>query len=138
MTDTINHPIYLSTRDHENLRVRLSAFTDPRSRRLTEKLRREVERATVLPAESVPPDVVQIGSKVSLLDLDTNEREEYTLTLPEHADASRGHLSVLAPLGTAIIGFAVKAEIAWEMPGGTRHLRIEQVTPPVIPAVPAQ
>jgi regulator of nucleoside diphosphate kinase len=138
MTDTINKPIYLSARDHENLRVRLSAFTDARSRRLTEKLRHEVERAVVLPAESVPADVVQIGSKVSLLDLDTNEREEYTLALPEHADANRGYLSVLAPLGTAIIGFGVTTEIAWEMPGGTRRLRIEHVTPPVIAAVPPQ
>lgn len=128
--ETIQTPIYLSERDHENLRLRLSMFTDPRSRRLTEKLRREVERAVVVPAHAIAATVIQIGSQVTLVDLDNGERESYTLTLPEQADPAAGRLSVLAPLGTAIIGFSAQDEIAWEMPGGTRRLKVEHVSPP--------
>ena len=128
--ETIQKPIYLSDRDHEYLRVRLSLLNDPRSRRLTETLRREVERAVVVPLKDLPDAVIQIGSRVSLIDLDSNERETYTLTTPEQADASAGRVSVFAPLGTALIGFSAEDEIAWAMPGGTRRLRVEQVVPP--------
>jgi regulator of nucleoside diphosphate kinase len=136
MSKTLTQPIYLCDRDYENLRVRIAAFTDSRSRRLTEKLRHEIERAVVVPVAALPPEVVRIGSKVCLYDLDTQEHEEYILTLPEQADPSQGRLSVLAPLGTAIIGFAATAEIDWEMPGGVRRLRIERVDPPAAPPRP--
>jgi regulator of nucleoside diphosphate kinase len=128
LRETIEKPIYLSTRDHENLRLRLSMLTDPRSRRMTEKLRKEVDRAHVVPPNEIPETVIQIGSQVALLDLDTDERESYTLVLPELADPAAGRLSVFAPLGTALIGFSLHDEIAWEMPGGTRRLRVERVT----------
>lgn len=130
MSNHPEKPIYLSDRDHENLTVLLGALNDPRSLRLTERLRQEIDRATVLPASELPAGVVQIGSVVSLRDLDSDEVEEYTLTLPEHADPSHGRLSVLAPLGTALLGYRENDEIAWEMPRGTRRLRILSVSEP--------
>lgn len=130
MSDPLAKPIFLSEHDREQLTVRLDGLTDERSRRLTERLRNEVERATILPASELPAGTVQIGSTVSLRDLDSDEVEEYQLTLPEHADPAQGRLSVLAPLGTAILGFRSEDEIAWEMPGGTRRLRILKVSEP--------
>lgn len=130
LNKTLENPVYLSSRDHEQLRLRLSLLQDPRSRRLTEKLRQEVERAKVMPVHQMADTVIQLGSQVAIMDLDTGETEAYTLVLPEQADATAGRLSVFAPLGTALIGFSLHDEIAWEMPGGTRRLRVERITAP--------
>ena len=121
--------IYISANDSENLRLRLAGVTsgDARTAKTLARLRAELDRAVVVP--QLPPNVVGLESTVAVLDLDTNEVDHYTLTLPERADPARGRLSVFAPLGTALIGYAEGAEIAWEMPGGTRRLRLTRVAP---------
>jgi regulator of nucleoside diphosphate kinase len=123
------NPIYISTEDRENLRLRLAGVTagDARTAKTLARLRGELDRAVVV--QTLPPNIVGIESTVAVLDLDTNEVDHYTLTLPERADPARGRLSVLAPLGTALLGYAEGAEIAWEMPGGTRRLRLTRVAP---------
>jgi regulator of nucleoside diphosphate kinase len=64
-----------------------------------------------------------------VLDLVSGERHELTLVLPRESDAGTGRVSVLAPLGTALLGYRVGDEIEWLMPGGLRRLRIEEVRP---------
>ena len=124
------HPIRLSETDHRRLRDLLAALShDPRSVRLTVRLRDELLRAVIEPTR--PPDAAGLDCRVELLDLDTRETEAYTLTLPERADIALGRLSVLTPLGTAILGYAVGDEFEWEMPGGWRRLRVTRVTPDV-------
>ena len=121
------NPIYISSADLENLRLRLAGVTagDTRTAKTLARLRGELDRAVVVP--TLPPNIVGLESTVAVLDLDTDEVDHYTLTLPERADPARGRLSVLAPLGTALLGYAEGAEIAWEMPGGTRRLRLTRV-----------
>lgn len=124
----MNEPlIYISANDCEHLRLRLSGVTsaDSRTAKTLARLRSEIDRAVVVPV--LPPNVVGLESTVTVLDLDTDEVDHYTVTLPEKADPARGRLSILAPLGTALLGYAEGAEIAWEMPGGTRRLRITRV-----------
>lgn len=126
----MNEPtIYISAYDSENLRLRLAGVTasDARTAKTLARLRAELDRAVIVP--TLPPNVVGLESTVAVLDLDTNEVDHYTLTLPERADPARGRLSVFAPLGTALLGYAEGAEIAWEMPGGTRRLRLTRVAP---------
>jgi regulator of nucleoside diphosphate kinase len=129
------NPIYISSDDLENLRLRLAGVTagDARTAKTLARLRGELDRAVVVPTR--PPNVVGLESTVAVLDLDTDEVDHYTLTLPERADPARGRLSVLAPLGTALLGYAEGAEIAWEMPGGTRRLRLTRVAPAVAETV---
>lgn len=123
--------LYLLDSDAASLRHRLNSLSqDPRSRRALAGLRAEVERATVLPAGTFPPEVVRINSSVEVHDLTDGETARYTLCFPEHADITAGRLSVFAPLGTALLGFPSGHEFTWEMPGGPRRLRILGVTPP--------
>lgn len=87
----------------------------------------ELQRAQVVPQEDVPRGVVTMNSTVVLRDLETGERETYTLVFPQDANIGEGRLSILAPVGTAILGERVGDEIHWLVPGGWRRLKIEKV-----------
>jgi regulator of nucleoside diphosphate kinase len=90
-------------------------------------LQAELRRAKIVPAEDVPRDVVTMNSKVLLYDLDTRERELFTLVYPWHADADNNRISVLAPIGTAMIGCRVGDVVKWPVPAGVRRFRIEEL-----------
>jgi regulator of nucleoside diphosphate kinase len=90
-------------------------------------LQAELNRAQVVSDRSVAKDVVTMDSVVMLRDLDTNKTETYTLVYPDRADIANHQLSVLAPIGTAILGYRVGDELRWRVPEGWRRLRVEQV-----------
>ena len=87
----------------------------------------EVKRATEVPSRDVPPDVVTMNSKVRLRDLDSEEEMVYTLVFPMEAHAAGGAISVLAPVGTALLGYSAGEEIEWPVPDGVRRIRIEEI-----------
>jgi len=122
----------ISTHDHQRLRLLVEAALRSPSRATDtlRQLRAELERADVLPPERMPRDVVVMGSRVEIADLESGETDAYTLVFPEQADAAQRRLSVLAPIGTAILGFAAGDTFAWSTPGGTRRLQIRAVEPP--------
>ena len=121
--------IHISQDDRTRIQLLINALvSDPRAARLIARLREEISRAIVVPF--LPANVVGLNSTAVVRDLESGELDEFTLTLPERADANDGRLSLLAPLGTAILGFSEGDEFAWEMPGGVRRLRIERVTQP--------
>jgi regulator of nucleoside diphosphate kinase len=93
-------------------------------------LKEEMERATVIDTESLPSNVVAIESTVIVLDVESGAHNHYTLVLPSHADVAQGRISVLAPLGTALLGCRTGEIVEWRMPGGLRRLRIEAVQHP--------
>jgi regulator of nucleoside diphosphate kinase len=64
---------------------------------------------------------------VQVRDLDSGVRRVYTLVLPSQADVTRGSISILAPLGTALLGYRAGDEVEWRMPGGPVRLTIEEV-----------
>jgi len=69
-------------------------------------------------------------SEVRVLDLESGERSDYALVFPREADVSAKRISVVAPLGTALLGFREGDTVEWMMPGGIRRLRIERVHQP--------
>ncbi|NLF70148.1 MAG: nucleoside diphosphate kinase regulator [Candidatus Anammoximicrobium sp.] len=87
----------------------------------------ELQRAEIVASDEVPDDVVTMNSTVVLRDMETGEEETYTLVYPNHADIARNRLSVLAPVGTAILGYHVGDVVRWCVPAGLRELRIEEV-----------
>jgi regulator of nucleoside diphosphate kinase len=115
--------------DARRLRGLLAARRDStlRDEAHLDELESELERALLVSADAVPPDVVVMDSAVCVLDLANDERREFTLVYPAEADPRVGRISVLAPLGTALLGFREGDEVEWLMPGGLRRLRIEQV-----------
>lgn len=92
-----------------------------------ESLEAELELADVVDPERVPKDVVTMNSTVKLRDLDTSELETYTLVFPEDADIANHKLSVLAPVGTAILGQRVGDVLRWRVPDGWRRLKVVRV-----------
>jgi regulator of nucleoside diphosphate kinase len=90
-------------------------------------LRAELDRAEIVSPQDVPRNVVTMNSTVVLRDMDTKEKETYTLVFPDSADIAHDRLSVLAPVGTAILGQHVGDTIRWRVPQGLRRLKVEKV-----------
>jgi regulator of nucleoside diphosphate kinase len=92
-------------------------------------LESELERADIVDPREVPPDVVTMNSRVVFEDATTGNRTEVTIVFPQDADLERGRISVLAPVGTALLGLAEGDSIVWPFPdGSSRCLRVVQVT----------
>jgi regulator of nucleoside diphosphate kinase len=124
-----NHPIFVAENDAARLRELLAAkSTAVRDQDHLAGLAAELERALVLDDEHVPSDVITMNARARVLDLASGERRDLQLVFPWQADVSAGRISVLAPLGTALLGYRVDDQIEWPMPGGLRRLRIEDVS----------
>ena len=87
----------------------------------------ELERAEMVEPWDMPPDVVTMNSTVRLRDLTSGEAVTYTLVYPARADISEDRISVLAPVGTAILGYREGDTIEWSVPSGLKRLKVEQV-----------
>jgi len=92
-----------------------------------EELEAELNRAVIVDSDKIPPDIVTMNSKVYLRDMDTGEDEFYQLVYPEDADVEQSKISILAPIGTAILGYKVGDIIEWNVPAGLRKLKIKKI-----------
>jgi regulator of nucleoside diphosphate kinase len=88
-------------------------------------LEREIRRARVVDAARVSPHVVTMHSKVKIRDLGRGRSEVYTLVYPEEADLGAGKLSVLTPMGTALLGAAVGDVVQVASAAGPRAVFID-------------
>ena len=109
--------IYLTQTDTDRLLKLVEAQPGQR----LEKLERELVRANVVPREEMPDDVVTMNSRVIFENETTGERREVTLVFPANADIEAGRISVLAPVGTALLGLRAGQSIDWELPGGEKQ-----------------
>jgi regulator of nucleoside diphosphate kinase len=120
--------IILTEADFDRLRVLLDS---PRYRStqapLLMALREELDRGTVVPSDVVPGGVVTMHSRVRVRDLKTRESEIYTLVYPDQADIDENKLSVLAPLGMALLGTRVGQIVKFDAPAGQRRLKVERI-----------
>jgi regulator of nucleoside diphosphate kinase len=90
-------------------------------------LRRELQEGEVVAPTRVPKDVVTMHSRVRVRDVRARESETYTLVYPDEANFDKGKVSVLAPMGTALIGAREGSVVAFDAPGGRRRLKIVKV-----------
>ncbi len=104
-----------------------SLLRDVRDIGSVEHLQRHLNAAEVLPPARIEPDVVTMGSEVRVTNLDTGETFSFRVVFPRSANVAAGNISVLAPLGMAVLGRAVGDEIIWNVPAGTRRLRVDDV-----------
>jgi regulator of nucleoside diphosphate kinase len=104
---------------------RLLALVESYPAKRFEKLENELLRAKVVPRESIPQDLVTMNSRVIFENETTGERREITLVYPGMADIDAGRISVLVPVGTALLGLRVGQSIDWQLPSGeTQRFRI--------------
>lgn len=83
-------------------------------------LRGELARARIVAADEVAADTVTMNSIVSLIDELSGEPHVVELVYPPQADGSSGRISVLAPMGSAVLGLSAGQSIEWQVPGGKR------------------
>lgn len=110
----------------EGLIERFRAIPSREGRNLNE-LEQELEKAEVVPPEGIPPDVITMNSRVCLADLDSGQEMILTLVFPTEADVETGKISILAPIGTAMIGYRVGDTITWAVPGGKKNLLVKDI-----------
>ena len=104
--------------------ARLSALSSPTSgpmAEICEYLREELERAHVLPADKLRPDIVNFGSKVKFRDEHTGKIQDIVLVYPHDADIARRRVSVLTPVGAALLGLSVNQTISFRARTGERR-----------------
>jgi regulator of nucleoside diphosphate kinase len=114
---------------------RLRAILDPRKASFQDRehlldLQQEIDEARIVDTEDMDADIVTMQSQVRVRDDVTGVSRDYRLVSPANADLAAGRLSVLAPLGTALLGYREGDEVEWQMPGGPRLVRIEKVSRP--------
>ncbi len=93
-------------------------------------LQEELNQAEVVRPDRLPANVVTMNSQVRITDLDTGEQTVYTLSFPHQADIERNRISVLAPIGTALLGYRTGSVVRVQVPRGRKRLRIEEVRLP--------
>lgn len=121
-TMTVEPEAVITATDFDRLRHLLDTH-----RQSDATLRRELQRRTVVAPTQVDRDVVTMHSQVRVRDLRLDETDVYTLVYPDEADLESGRVSVLAPIGTALLGARVGQVVRFEAPSGTRRLRVEQI-----------
>lgn len=121
--------IYITEFDMERLKKRLleSDTVPERDKENLAELEQELMRAEIVAPRDIPGDVITMNSSVRLKDLDAKKELTYTLVFPSDADAGQNKISVLAPIGTAMIGYRVGDIITWEVPAGERRLKVEKI-----------
>lgn len=116
--------IFITEEDYNILKPYIDKLPD---RNDEMSLAHELKRAVVVKKESFPKDGVRLNSKVSILDLDTQKVLEFTIVLSEYADIKQNKISVLTPMGAALIGFRKSDEVRWKVPAGLKRFRILDV-----------
>lgn len=91
------------------------------------ELEAKLSHVRIIENENIPSDKIFIGATATLKDLDTSEELSYTLVSPEEADYEEGKISILSPIGKALMGHAKGEEIAINVPAGTLKYKILQI-----------
>ena len=94
---------------------------------LSESLETELQRAVVVRQREVPPDVVTMNTEVVYEDVETRARRAVRVVYPRDADATAGRVSVLAPIGAALLGLRVGQAVEWRVPHGTKKIRVAEI-----------
>lgn len=101
----------------------------------TPELSGELERAVVAPTERIPQDRVTMNSRLIYIDERLGVAREIELVYPDEANPAQGKVSVLAPVGCALLGLGANGSIDWEFPNGRIHrLRVERILSQPVPS----
>lgn len=121
--------IIITEADHDRLTQLVESSRRSRQRDLKhlDDLEHELESAVVVRSGEVPRDVVTMNSRVRVKDLNTGREITYQIVFPNNADVAQNRISVLAPIGTGLLGHSAGSIVEWDVPSGTRCFRILDV-----------
>lgn len=120
--------IYITDNDCERLRRLIAGRRGANTvdQQYLDLLEQELDRAEVVEPEAIPRDVVTMNSEVRLKDLDSGDTRVYRLIFPTQ-NRTQDSVSILAPIGTAMLGYRVGDVIEWRVPKGLRRLKVLEV-----------
>jgi regulator of nucleoside diphosphate kinase len=118
--------IYITEHDMRRLRALIEIYGGS-DKPYLDRLKEELDRAKVVGPREIPADVVTMNSVVRIRDLDTGEEKSLALVFPNKTGLGEKAVSVLAPIGTTLIGCREGDSLNWEVPTGTRRVRITQI-----------
>ena len=119
-TNELN-PVVITRDDYDLLRPLAGKVADEQNEM---SLGHELGRAIIVNKDALPPFTVSLNSKVTVMNIETERIVEFTIVMPEHADIVRHKVSILSPMGTAVIGFRKGEEVCWQVPAGLKRFRI--------------
>ena len=121
--------IYITESDYQRLSGLIETTRERNGvdKEYLNKLELELERAEIVDPRNIPADVITMRSKVRLKDLVSGETNIYSLVFPTEADFTQGKISILAPIGTAILGYKRGDSIEWPVPSGLRRLKVDEI-----------
>ncbi len=97
------------------------------------KLSQELGKAELVTIEDFPKDIVRLDSTVVIKDMETKRDMTITIVMPQSADIKQKKISVMAPIGTALIGFRKGQKVSWEVPAGKKNFMIMDVDNTLLP-----
>lgn len=126
---TINKELVLRTDDYKLLIAYLNgaAARTAFDRRNAEELRAELKKARLVDQGEFPPDVVRINSTVRVKDEEKDKVLEFMLVTPDKANITENRVSIMAPIGTALLGFRKGQQVKWQVPSGKKTYTILDV-----------
>lgn len=127
--NTIATPIMLTKEDHDIIffYLRNSNWQNPADRQSADKLEAELKRAQIVNKDSLQKDFVQLNSQVKVRDLKADRLMEFVIVTPDKSNLKEMKISVLSPVGTALIGYRRGEYVKWKVPAGERLFVIEDV-----------
>ena len=127
---SLKNKIYITEFERKRLKGLIKFAEERWDKRMVEYLReldQELDQAEIVKPEEIPTDVITMNSTFRLHDLDSGEEFVYTLVFPARADSASGKISILAPVGTAVLGYRVGDIVEWEVPAGLKRLKVKEV-----------
>jgi len=121
--------IYITDNDMVRLEelLEIAGENPTRDNKHLEELSSELMKAEVVESRDIPPNVITMNSEVLFQDLDNGESKTYKLVFPREANVEQNRISILAPVGTAMIGCRVGQTIKWNAPAGVRKMKIVKI-----------
>lgn len=121
--------IFITEYDLKRLRdlIADAMSTEYRNSPYLEQLKEELKRGQAVAPAEVPPDVITMNSRARLLDMEDNEEMEFTLVFPQDASPAEGKISILAPIGTAMLGYREGDIFSWQVPDGMRKIKVIKI-----------
>ena len=121
--------IYITDNDMKRLKelIMVAREFGKENEKYLRDLECELGRGKVVKSQDVPNNVITMNSKIRLRNIDTQEEMIYQLVFPDNADVDQGKISILAPIGTALLGYKAGDIIEWKVPAGLMKLKVEDI-----------
>jgi len=121
--------IYITNNDMKRLRelIMVAKEFGNKDKKYLRDLEDELDKGEVVNSRDIPNNIITMNSKVRLRDINTQKEMICWLVFPDDSDADQGKISILAPIGTALLGYKIGDIIEWKVPAGLTKLKVEEI-----------